>query len=201
MPSLSFSSSAIRSSPQVGLSCAISRINSRRFFGSCGRPRFRDFHLQNVRNAVRCQCLRLDNDQSFTPIKEPGEQDHEGACSSGRTSRLHPAFLKQSELFAKEQVLGDDGGAGGKEQADEQEQATFYRSLQDHLRPSERSDLFFAEDTRRNLGLVQTSGLCQPIDGRSSRTDGSICPREKPISSAPAAGRVQSGAKRAPAKV
>ena len=62
------------------------------------------------------------------------------------TSRLHPAFLKQSELFAKEQVLGDDGGAGGKEQADEQEQATFYRSLQDHLRPSERSDLFFAED-------------------------------------------------------
>jgi hypothetical protein len=65
------------------------------------------------------ECLRLDNDQSFTPIKEPGEQDHEGACGSGRTSRLHPAFLKQSELFAKEQVLGDDGGAGGKEQADE----------------------------------------------------------------------------------
>ena len=62
------------------------------------------------------------------------------------TSRLHPAFLKQSELFAEEQVLGDDGGAGRKEQADEQEQATFYRSLQDHLRPSERSDLFFAED-------------------------------------------------------
>ena len=92
------------------------------------------------------KCLRLDNDQSFTPIKEPGEQDHEGACSSSRTSRFHQAFLKQSELFAKEQVLGDEGGAGGKEQADEQEQATFYRSLQDHLRPSERSDLFFAED-------------------------------------------------------
>ena len=75
------------------------------------------------------ECLRLDNDQSFTPIKEPGEQDHAGACGSGRTSRLHPTFLKPSELLAKEQVLGDDGGAGGKEQADEQEQATFYRSL------------------------------------------------------------------------
>jgi hypothetical protein len=80
--------------------------------------------------------LRLDNDQSFTPIKKPGEQDHESACGSGRTSRLHSAFLKQRELFAKEQGLGDDGGAGGKEQADELEQATFYRSLQDHLRPS-----------------------------------------------------------------
>jgi hypothetical protein len=59
MPSLSFSSSAIRSSPQVGLSCAISRINSRRFFGSCGRPRFRDFHLQTVRNAVRCHLRNV----------------------------------------------------------------------------------------------------------------------------------------------
>ena len=54
MPSLSFSSSAMRSSPHVGFSCAISRINSRRFFGSPARPRFRDFHLQNVRYAVRC---------------------------------------------------------------------------------------------------------------------------------------------------
>jgi len=57
------------------------------------------------------ECLRLDNDQSFTPIEEPTEPDH------------------NSELFAKEQGFGDEGGAGGKEQADEQEQATFYRSL------------------------------------------------------------------------
>jgi hypothetical protein len=54
IPSLSFSSSTIRSSPQVGLSCAIPRISSRRFCGSRGRPRFLDFHLQNIRNAVRC---------------------------------------------------------------------------------------------------------------------------------------------------
>ena len=47
--------------------------------------------------------------------------------------RLHP-FLKQSELFAKEQVLGDDGGAGGSEKTDQQEKATFSRSLRDHLR-------------------------------------------------------------------
>jgi hypothetical protein len=93
------------------------------------------------------ECLRLDHDQSFTPIEEPGEQNHEGACASVRASRPHLAFLKHSELVAQEQVLCDDGGAGGKEQADEREQATFYKSLQDLLRPSERSDLFFAEDT------------------------------------------------------
>ena len=58
------------------------------------------------------ECLRLDNDQSITPMKEPGEQDHERACGSGRTSSLLHPFLKQSELFAKEQ-------------GNQQEQATF----------------------------------------------------------------------------
>ena len=56
------------------------------------------------------ECLRLDDDQSFTPIEEPGEQDREGACGSVRTSRPHLALLKQSELFAKEKILGHDGG-------------------------------------------------------------------------------------------
>ena len=75
------------------------------------------------------ECLRLDNDQSFTPIEEPTEPDHNSACGSVGTSRSHLAFLKHSELFAKEQIFGDEGGAGGKEQADKQEQATLYRSL------------------------------------------------------------------------
>jgi hypothetical protein len=83
------------------------------------------------------ECLRLDNDQGFTPIEEPGEQDHESACSSVRTSRPQLAFLKQSELFPTEQVLSDEGGTGGKEQANEREQATFYKSLQDLLSVSE----------------------------------------------------------------
>ena len=73
--------------------------------------------------------LRLDDDQSFTPIEEPGEQYHEGACGSGRTSRPHLAFLKQSELFPKEQVLGDESGAGGKEQANEREQTHILQEL------------------------------------------------------------------------
>ena len=68
------------------------------------------------------ECLRLDNDQSFTPIEKPGELTPEGACSSFRTPRPHLAFLKHSELFAKEKILGDDGGARGKEQPYEREQ-------------------------------------------------------------------------------
>jgi hypothetical protein len=68
------------------------------------------------------ECPWLDDDQSFAPIEEPGQQDHEGARGSGRTSRPHPAFFKQSELFAKEQVLGSDCCVGGKEQPDEREQ-------------------------------------------------------------------------------
>jgi hypothetical protein len=52
--------------------------------------------------------LGLDDDQSFRPIEEPGEQDHNGARGNGRASRLHITFLKQSELLAKEQVLGDE---------------------------------------------------------------------------------------------
>jgi hypothetical protein len=97
------------------------------------------------------ECLRLDNDQGFTPIEESGEQDHESACSSVRTSRPQLAFLKQSELFPKEQVLGDEGGAGGKEQANEREQATFYKSLQVLLSVSESRISFLRRTGRRGL--------------------------------------------------
>jgi hypothetical protein len=61
VPRLEFQFSAMRPSPHVGFSCAISRIKARRFFGSPGRPRFRDFHLQNVRNAVRCHLRNVSS--------------------------------------------------------------------------------------------------------------------------------------------
>jgi hypothetical protein len=104
-------------------------------------------------SGTRCdaikECLRLDNDQSFTPMKEPGEQDHERACG-GRTSRLlHPQ--KQSELF-------------GKEQANQQEQATFHRSLRDRLRPSERSDPLSCVGQRiTTIATIQTKNGHSPI--------------------------------------
>jgi hypothetical protein len=59
IPSLSFNSSAIRSSPQVGFSRSIARINSQMFRGNSGRPRFRDFQRQNIRNAVRCHLINV----------------------------------------------------------------------------------------------------------------------------------------------
>jgi len=75
------------------------------------------------------ECLRLDDDQSFTPIEEPGEQDHERARGSGGTSRLDLAFLKQCELFAKEQILGNDCSVGRKEQPDKREQLQILQEL------------------------------------------------------------------------
>ena len=59
MPSLSWSSSAIRASPQIGFSAAILRMSCRRLFGSRGRPRGLDFHRQNRRNPFRCQRMKV----------------------------------------------------------------------------------------------------------------------------------------------
>jgi len=59
MPSFSDSSFAILSSPQIGFSWAIWRTSSRIFLGSAGRPRLRDFHRQNIRNAVRCHVMNV----------------------------------------------------------------------------------------------------------------------------------------------
>jgi len=67
--------------------------------------------------------------QGVLPLEEPRQQNHNSACGSGRTARLYPTFLKQSELLAKEKILSDDGGARGKQQLYEREQPTFYKSL------------------------------------------------------------------------
>jgi len=58
-PSFSFSSLAIRSSPQVGLPLFISMINRRRLACSGGRPRRRDFQRHQVRNAARCHRTKV----------------------------------------------------------------------------------------------------------------------------------------------
>ena len=132
MPSLSFSSLAIRSSPQVGLSCDIRRINSRRFFGSRGRPRFRDFHPQNLRNAVRCH---LRNVSGLTMTRASRQsKNRESKTMNARVAaverpRLDLAFLKQCELFAKEQILGNDYSVGREEQSDKREQLHILQEL------------------------------------------------------------------------
>ena len=59
MPNSSSSSSAIRASPQVGLSAAIAQISSRSSVGSLGLPRGLDFQRQNKRNPLWCQRMRV----------------------------------------------------------------------------------------------------------------------------------------------
>ena len=53
------SSSAIRSSPQVGFSRPNRWMIWRRFGGNEGRPHLRDFHLQKSRNALRCHLRNV----------------------------------------------------------------------------------------------------------------------------------------------
>ena len=53
------SSSAIRSSPQVGFSAVIRRISRLTSAETGGLPTGLDFQRQNRRNAVRCQAIRV----------------------------------------------------------------------------------------------------------------------------------------------
>src|SRR6478672_12422738 len=59
IPSFSFNSLAMRSSPQVGFSAAISGINCRRCLGKHGLPVGFDFQRQNSRNPLRCQRMSV----------------------------------------------------------------------------------------------------------------------------------------------
>jgi hypothetical protein len=59
IPSFNFNSLAMCSSPQVGFSAAIFRINSWRSLGTAGRPTGLDFHRQNKRNPRRCHRISV----------------------------------------------------------------------------------------------------------------------------------------------
>ena len=48
----------------------------------------------------------FDDDEGAAPVKEPAEEDHHEPCRVGGTVRFDLAFLKQRELFSKEQILG-----------------------------------------------------------------------------------------------
>jgi hypothetical protein len=59
IPSFSFNSLAIRSSPQVMFSAAMVRISCLRSLGSGGLPTRRDFRRRNKRKPFRCQRMRV----------------------------------------------------------------------------------------------------------------------------------------------
>jgi hypothetical protein len=72
------------------------------------------------------ESCRLDDDQRATPIKESSQSHHRQPKCTSCSSRSRLSLLEKCELFAKEQVLGHQGGAGEKEQAKEGEQYGFY---------------------------------------------------------------------------
>jgi hypothetical protein len=48
----------------------------------------------------------FDDDEGATPVKEPAQEGHHEPCRVGGTVRFDLAFLKQRELFSKEQIRG-----------------------------------------------------------------------------------------------
>jgi hypothetical protein len=67
MPSLTRSSAAIRSSPQVRFAAAIVAIDCCKSVGIGGRPGARDFQRQNNRNPFRCQRMSVS---AFTTVSK-----------------------------------------------------------------------------------------------------------------------------------
>jgi hypothetical protein len=59
MPSFSFNSAAIRSSPHVTFAVAIVVMSRRTSTGTRGRPRAFDLHRQKSRNPLRCQRISV----------------------------------------------------------------------------------------------------------------------------------------------
>ena len=114
IPSFSFNSLAIRSSPQVRFSAPISRTSCRRIFGRRGLPVGFDFQRQKSRNSLRRpedKCNRFDIHERITPR----EHSAQGLPSPTGWNRppvwLHP---EERKLLSPEQVFGCQRGPGGR---------------------------------------------------------------------------------------
>src|SRR3989442_15577310 len=84
MPIFNKSSSAIRSSPQVGLFSAVSPISLRTSTGTRGRPADRDFHFQNNRNPFRCRRISVSG---FTTVRASASRRGPGVEPGGNGRR------------------------------------------------------------------------------------------------------------------
>jgi hypothetical protein len=60
------------------------------------------------------ESLRLNHDQGFSPIEEARQSDHREPGRAGDLWWFGFAFLKQDQLLAQEEILGDQGDAGGE---------------------------------------------------------------------------------------
>jgi hypothetical protein len=86
-PSFRSSSSAIRSSPQVGFARAIAMISRRRLTGIGGRPD-RDFHRQKSRQPWRCHRISASGLTTLSIERQSSNRDNRTsvtrAAGSGR---------------------------------------------------------------------------------------------------------------------
>jgi hypothetical protein len=159
MPSFSDSSFVILSSPHTGFSRVIWKTSSRRFFGNAGRPGLRDFHRQNILNAVRCH---LTNVSGFTITSA---SRHAKNFASATVARRYEAVVRRglvlrswnkASCFAEEQILGHQGVARGTEQPDERQQLRILQEL-------ERLSTLRTE-------FLRTTGTLRPFQACSSQT-------------------------------
>src|SRR5262249_1414754 len=107
MVSFSFNSLAMRSSPQVGFSAAISRMSLRRSLGIRGLPTGRDPAPEETESlAVPAEeGIGLDVHQGATPREHAGENHHDQSSGVMGPVWFQLPLLKQGELFAQEEVL------------------------------------------------------------------------------------------------
>src|SRR5215471_10696080 len=109
MLSLSFSSLAMRSSPQVGFSAAISRTSRRKSFGqarSANRPGFPAPEETESLAVPAEEGIGLDVHQGVTPREHAAQYHHHQSRGIMRPAWLHLPLLKQREPFSQIQVLG-----------------------------------------------------------------------------------------------
>jgi hypothetical protein len=121
MFSFRFNSLAMRSSPQVGFSEAVSRMppqilgDSR----SANRPGFPAPEEPESLAVPVEEGIGLDVHQGGTPREHAAQNHHDQASGVMCPVRFHLALLKQRELFAQEEVLGSRCAARPKNEHEE----------------------------------------------------------------------------------
>jgi hypothetical protein len=115
IPSFNLNSLAMRSSPHVEFSAAISRINRRRPLAMRGRPLGFDFQRQNSRNSLRCHRMNVSG-FTFTSASRQGNMRLRVAIIHRVESTARPGLTFRSwksasclrrKRFSAASVLGE----------------------------------------------------------------------------------------------
>jgi hypothetical protein len=123
------SSSAIRSSPQVGFSAAIRRIKPISSGETGGLPTGLDSQRQNFRKAARCQPIKV---AGLTITKALRQSNKRVSLENTRAirSRCLPGSLvtlsKEGQLFTQEQIFGGQRCAAAEKRSAEADAVRYH---------------------------------------------------------------------------